>query len=1551
VTQDPKLLTPNSLPMPEDENNFWYFRGVSETVFVFVHGVLSDSRSCWLYEAKNKPKERAFWPDLVRGDERLDSPSIYLAGFDTSTESGDFSITDCAQDVFDALSRPQRRGDPPVMDSPEIIFICHSMGGIVVPAMLERNREKFRDKAIGLVLYATPSRGSVWADYISLLARYLNQRQVLQLRLDDSERASVHDRFRTLLNNRATLMPRLYGLEACETRMILRNWLPNPVQKLLSNRLRVVSADSASPYFGEVKKLSNTDHFSIVKPNDQSHPSHEFLVTFMGKFREHLRALEGMQAAARRKPFIEIPAFSESQSSISPHFELSPGGEGRSSELAVSVPQLNVTVTPTFSRQATEGRRYVEELFEIISDPPEVPRALFGTDTSEWLAPYDVEYVGVREGVSDVREAIMTALSDSGGRMAIRGPHGVGKTREVAEVAREYAARKKWKVLIAHYNDEANARMGPVAALPPQLIDAKVLVVVDNLHARVIAATGESPTYIERLGMFVQSLEAYLPGDVRLLCATRDDAHFHERLGLPQEKTRWELLDLFRLPRVTDEGLQQILRSLAAKAGVSIAPEDVPRVVKNSDRKIETLLLNVREARDTGKPLARDNWKPTEGESWKARFGSARQRSPGVDGVCQALSLLTAAGVPAKTPYVVSLASALGTHLAQPAVEALTGDGLLGMRQGILAPFSEEQLIEVLGHNETLSERWPKDWEKLAQAITDSVPRPPDWPADLLSLAHGLVRADALEWAEELSSRIIGLKVGDASPYWTRAGIRFSQTNWKGTVADLTTAISIKEGDTDFYFFRAATQNILGNYAEALDDLAIAMKWGRDDAPLHGLRGSAYYQMSSWNEAESALTAAMDRGDKTGLTVFSRGMVRYQLRNWDGADQDITAALERGYSFEKATLGLRQLERRAHLQQSEAKTPSAVEAPGGDPLLYALRGYARFMSGRASGAEQDLTVALQGKLPETLSRFAEAVAGSSAPMLSGLKGQLEAGEQAFRREVLFYFRGVTRLSQERPAEAEADFDSAIAGGFMDGEVYYGRAAARLGMERFVEAEQDARLAIERGKSDGPSYSIRGFAQLRLEKPIEAESDFDKSIELGRNDADVFFWRAQARSKLNKFQETVADLTAAMERGKTDGATFLTRGSFYFDLDKYAEAERDFDEALARGIDNDFLYTYRGLARISQGNVQGAGADLALAFERGAASVPAYSGRGLVNLRQNRFKEAEEDFTAAVALGRTDVWILSHRAWTFERLNRFADAEQDYSAVIVAGEVDPDVLVGRGRVRLAMMKWDDAAMDFLAACERGRDDADVHYLLGLARREQQRFAEAEAEFDAAIQHREDPAYYRFRGHARLVQANTSGAIEDLDSALAVEPSDAESLYFRGIASYATEKPQNAIADFDASLKISPDNPDIIARRLLAAIRLGQLGNAEEDCRRLQTISPDAPDTVGYSGIFELARGDFESAFSQFNIAAQNEKGWDSWQGLACVLTGRFKEAGNAYRREIAYSQPLDILLVRADLDFFANRYPDRVESPEAQTTLALIQGELRAKYPALDSDRN
>ena len=255
-------------------NNVWYEYSDAETVFVFVHGIFSDSRDAWFHEDRSDPGNGQYWPELIRADPNFGKVSIFLGGFYTKITSGDYDIRDAANELYGALAISVDPAPEAVLDKRNIVFITHSTGGIVVRHMLVRHASDFRNKNVGLALIASPSVGSRDASRLNWLAEFAKQKLGQQLQWNHPFLEELDKDFKNLVDQRE--IPGLVGAEAIENHFIIK-WLRVIDKKVL------VESSSAGRYFGEPIRLANTDHFSAVKPDSRQHPAYRFLRNFYEK--------------------------------------------------------------------------------------------------------------------------------------------------------------------------------------------------------------------------------------------------------------------------------------------------------------------------------------------------------------------------------------------------------------------------------------------------------------------------------------------------------------------------------------------------------------------------------------------------------------------------------------------------------------------------------------------------------------------------------------------------------------------------------------------------------------------------------------------------------------------------------------------------------------------------------------------------------------------------------------------------------------------------------------------------------------------------------------------------------------------------------------------------------------------------------------------------------------------------------------------------------------------------------------------------------------------
>lgn len=121
----------------------------AETVVVFVPGLRSDSVSTWTND-----RTHAYWPDLISRDPAFRDSDVYTYAYSSArTRSIDevveeLNIRLTADEVFRAHKR--------------VVFVCHSLGGLVVRAYLLRYRNQAAQVPL-IFLLSPPSTGAALA--------------------------------------------------------------------------------------------------------------------------------------------------------------------------------------------------------------------------------------------------------------------------------------------------------------------------------------------------------------------------------------------------------------------------------------------------------------------------------------------------------------------------------------------------------------------------------------------------------------------------------------------------------------------------------------------------------------------------------------------------------------------------------------------------------------------------------------------------------------------------------------------------------------------------------------------------------------------------------------------------------------------------------------------------------------------------------------------------------------------------------------------------------------------------------------------------------------------------------------------------------------------------------------------------------------------------------------------------------------------------------------------------------------------------------------------
>ncbi|MGV3572715.1 MAG: hypothetical protein ACO1PB_19125 [Ramlibacter sp.] len=270
----------------------WFKQSLSDTVVVFVHGIASNSKAAWLTGRSTCQ----YWPALVAADvDSVGEPAVFLGGYYSGLDSSAAGIGDVADQLFSSLSIPV--GDPKLapLDYKKIVFITHSLGGVVVRRMLVDHAAEFAHHQLSVLLYASPSNGSHYLGVVSWLLTAYKYQLLQELKANSTTLADLNVRFRNFLVQRRRegaaievaefFEARFPKFECDATQWAWTKALLGESCKLVVGFLpELVPADMAGNFGASPLRIPDTDHMTIVKPSAMGDEAHRKLVLTLNQF-------------------------------------------------------------------------------------------------------------------------------------------------------------------------------------------------------------------------------------------------------------------------------------------------------------------------------------------------------------------------------------------------------------------------------------------------------------------------------------------------------------------------------------------------------------------------------------------------------------------------------------------------------------------------------------------------------------------------------------------------------------------------------------------------------------------------------------------------------------------------------------------------------------------------------------------------------------------------------------------------------------------------------------------------------------------------------------------------------------------------------------------------------------------------------------------------------------------------------------------------------------------------------------------------------------------
>jgi pimeloyl-ACP methyl ester carboxylesterase len=224
-------------------------------VIVFVHGIHGD-RETW------RAPNGVYWPQMLQTDPHFQLSDVVVAEYPTPSARGKFSSEQLAQILWQRLQAQH------VWEHREIVFIAHSLGGILTEEMLlshpaEAARVRF------IVSYSTPHQGS----FVANLAKIYDSDPLLTDLRDSNDNGFLMELEQKWRSSAA--VNRIHRYCAYETQDTAAG---SGIGKYLSAHTRVVTYYSAT-YGCDVDTPAqkiDADHITIVRPTSRSADAYTF---------------------------------------------------------------------------------------------------------------------------------------------------------------------------------------------------------------------------------------------------------------------------------------------------------------------------------------------------------------------------------------------------------------------------------------------------------------------------------------------------------------------------------------------------------------------------------------------------------------------------------------------------------------------------------------------------------------------------------------------------------------------------------------------------------------------------------------------------------------------------------------------------------------------------------------------------------------------------------------------------------------------------------------------------------------------------------------------------------------------------------------------------------------------------------------------------------------------------------------------------------------------------------------------------------------------------
>lgn len=230
----------------------FYVRGPEKNrVIIFVNGIFGDAQSTW------KNSSSAYWPQLIGDDSSFADSDIFVLSFESPKIRTAQNIDDLAIRMGAVLT-----AKGVLSRHNELVFLCHSMGGLVTRKFLVK--ERLPAESVPLIyFFGTPTAGANVTRIAEVVSANPQLRDMLPLEDNTYLSSLANDWLATATQQPALDYPGRIS-SYCS------------FEKLDTFGVRIVTETSAKLLCNRPSVGINANHINIVKPGDVNQDPYVF---------------------------------------------------------------------------------------------------------------------------------------------------------------------------------------------------------------------------------------------------------------------------------------------------------------------------------------------------------------------------------------------------------------------------------------------------------------------------------------------------------------------------------------------------------------------------------------------------------------------------------------------------------------------------------------------------------------------------------------------------------------------------------------------------------------------------------------------------------------------------------------------------------------------------------------------------------------------------------------------------------------------------------------------------------------------------------------------------------------------------------------------------------------------------------------------------------------------------------------------------------------------------------------------------------------------------